>query len=362
MVTTEKKNQHYIPKFYLRNFSFHGNEKQIGVFNLNNQHFCPTAKLKTQGSKNFFYGRDGIVENKLSQTEGIFAKVLKNIIDSGDLPQKDTEEHWNLLKFVAFTELRNPVKIENTKSMFKEIQRSVLETDPKANLNEIFPSASHDEIIGLSLSSWTDIVKNSRDLDFKLLLNNTNSPFISSDFPVVKYNQYLQWRKWPQAKTGFGQTGLQIFFPLNSKMTIVFFDSGIYKVGNKKQKTYSINKTQDIDSINILQFVNCFETVYFDEKGTENYIRNLYLSSKKYKRANIVKSHETYLFENEAEKKELLDSKFKNLMILNTSDPETNLNIDAIKIHSNGRLHRLHPSMSQLRPYPSYLRDLRRAE
>lgn len=51
---TDKKNQHYIPKFYLRNFSYDGNKNQIGVFNIFNNIYVQQAKLKTQGSKNFF--------------------------------------------------------------------------------------------------------------------------------------------------------------------------------------------------------------------------------------------------------------------------------------------------------------------
>ncbi|MDA3844285.1 MAG: DUF4238 domain-containing protein, partial [Candidatus Kapabacteria bacterium] len=59
---TEKKNQHYIPKFYLRNFSYQRNNKQIGVYTLKNNLFIQTGKLKKQASKNFFYGSDGEVE------------------------------------------------------------------------------------------------------------------------------------------------------------------------------------------------------------------------------------------------------------------------------------------------------------
>ena len=78
---TEKKNQHYLPKFYLRNFSYYNNEKQIGLYNIFNSFFIHQAKLKTQGSKNFYYGKDGIIENFLSEHEGRFAKIVKEIID-----------------------------------------------------------------------------------------------------------------------------------------------------------------------------------------------------------------------------------------------------------------------------------------
>jgi len=70
IMKTDKKNQHYVPKFYLRNFSFQNNKKQIGVFNIENEFYFLKAKLKTQGSKNFFYGSDGVIEDSLSLIEG----------------------------------------------------------------------------------------------------------------------------------------------------------------------------------------------------------------------------------------------------------------------------------------------------
>ena len=48
MKRTEKKNQHYIPKFYLRNFSYQNFGKQIGVYNLENKLYIPKAALKNQ--------------------------------------------------------------------------------------------------------------------------------------------------------------------------------------------------------------------------------------------------------------------------------------------------------------------------
>ena len=44
-MVTDKKNQHYVPKFYLRNFSFEDNKKQIGLFNLENE-FYSQFKIK----------------------------------------------------------------------------------------------------------------------------------------------------------------------------------------------------------------------------------------------------------------------------------------------------------------------------
>jgi len=349
---TEKKNQHYIPKFYLRNFSYHANEKQIGLYNIFNSIFIRQAKLKTQGSKNFFYSKDGQVEDYLSVLEGNFAKIVKNIISNQRLPKKLSDEHFELLSFIIFTDLRNPVRIESMKGMFSDMEKRLIELDENVNVEKFVPKMSHKDTIEMSFSMIPDLILNIADLDYKLLINETKTPFISSDFPVVKYNQYLELKEWQQSKTGFATVGLQIFIPLNHKLVILIFDSSIYKVGNRKQKCVPINQITSVNEINKLQFINCFETIYFDEKISEDYIRNLHEASKKFKRANQSKSELSYIIREGEDYKELISRK-QNLMILNSSDCETNLKVEVIKIHSNGQAHKLNSTIS--RKFPSSL-------
>ena len=53
------------------------------------------------------------------------------------------------------------------------------------------------------------------DLNFKLLRNKTQKPFITSDFPVVEYNQFMETQDWFEVSyTCCGWIGQQYFFPL----------------------------------------------------------------------------------------------------------------------------------------------------
>ena len=287
----------------------------------------------------------------------MLAKAIRNIINTSNVPKKGDSDHFDLLTFLVLTDIRNPVNIQNTKDMFDSIRNSILELDSNADVDNIFPRLTHDSHIKLALSKLMDSVLLLADLDYKLLINVTDKPFICSDFPVVKYNQFLELKKWQYSKTGFGLVGLQIFIPLNSEIMLLFFDSAIYKVGFKKQKIYRIIKQQDIDSINILQFVNCFDTVYFNDKASETYIKKLHDSSKKYKRANVSRSELNYLIENEKDRQEYLKSGKKNFLIVGNSDCETQLNIDGLKIHSKGKVHQLNPTLSQLRPHAEKMKN-----
>jgi len=352
-MNTDKKNQHFVPKFYLRNFSYKKNKKQIGVYNIKNKIFVQQAKLKTQGAKDFYYGHDGKIEDGLSEIEGIIAERLKNIINNKSIPAHKSYEHIDLLFFIALTDLRNPVRIENMKEMFKELEKRLLELDPNVDAKKHIPSITHDESIKLSLSNMHEIAKNIIDLEYKLLINKTNKPFISSDYPVIKYNQFLELKKWTYSKTSYGIIGLQIFIPLNSEICIIFFDSGIYKVGNKRQNILEINSEEDIDNINILQLINCLETIYFDEKASESYIKKLHEKAQKFKRANMTKSDLNYVLEKENNEQVIINEPLgkKNLIALGITDCETKLKVNGIKIHSKGLAYKLTPYISQLRKH-----------
>jgi hypothetical protein len=225
---TDKKNQHYLPQFYLRNFSYNGNKKQIGIFNLKNEFFFNMSAIKNQGSKNFFYGYDGLIEDSLSDIEYLLSNTIKNILDTERIPHKRMPHQINLLHFIALTDLRNPMTMEKIKGSWNGINNSMLKMHSKANTSEFLPKYNHDEVIKLALSEVPLVVENMADLNFKLLINNTLVPFISSDYPIVKYNQYLEEKNWKHGKTGYGNTGLQIFIPLNSRIMILFYDAMIY--------------------------------------------------------------------------------------------------------------------------------------
>lgn len=348
---TDKKNQHYIPKFYLRNFSFEKNEKQIGIYNINNKYYFQTAKLKTQGSKNFFYGTDGVIEDKLAFIEGDLATCIKNLISSRQLPKKKSKTHIDLLTFVGLTHLRNPVAIENIKNMAKNFNTQIQSMGLKVDSNALMPEISHDEAIKLALSNVPRMIENAIDLEYKFLINDTFKPFIGSDFPVIKYNSFLENKKWEYGRTGYSSKGLQIIIPLNYELSIIFYDSAIYKVGSKKNNYLKLNDEADIKQLNILQFINCHNTIFFNELASETYIKKLHLESSKWKRANQTESSLHHMIKTD-DKKSLIvpnSKKQKNLIISGTTECEINLNITGIKIHSRGKKSKLSTNMAQIR-------------
>jgi len=79
IIMTTKKNQHFVPKFYLRNFSYEMNNKEIGIYNINTGFSYNKAPIKGQAYKSYFYGKDNDVEDKLSKAEGFTSFIFKKI-------------------------------------------------------------------------------------------------------------------------------------------------------------------------------------------------------------------------------------------------------------------------------------------
>jgi len=350
-MTTKKRNQHYIPKFYLRNFSIELNEKQIGIFNTNSKKFVAAGSLADQGSKKFFYGKDGKTEDWLSNVEGKLSTCIRNILKSQKPPERDSFDHIDLLGFVAITDLRNPVNIDAIKERNEIMKNSVLEIDPNTDTSKIIPDTTHEENIELALSHIILIMKMCRDLEFRLLINQTSTSFITSDVPVVRYNQFLERRKWPFGKTGFGTVGLQIIIPLDPNRVIFFYDPKIYSVGLKQSNCMYLTSEDDIDQLNLLQILNCKNNLFFNESITEDYLNELVDLSVNFNKANLTTSI-TY------DRVNSMQGGSEQLIRMGKTDCEINLTLKGVRLSSGAGTVQFTNSIVMLRPHAKRIREM----
>jgi len=100
-----------------------------------------------------------------------------------------------------------------------------------------------------------------QDLEIKLLKNNSDIGFITSDNPIVFYNQLLEEIKFEGAKTGIIHRGLIILLPLSPLYCIILYDSKVYKIGSKKQTIVNVDYS-DINNINALTFLSSDKIIY----------------------------------------------------------------------------------------------------
>lgn len=278
-------NQHYIPKFYLRNFSWQNNLKEIGIYNVVNGFHFDRAALKNQACKPYFYGKDLAVEDFLSKHEDVNAFIFKDIITYGSLPPNSIDFKKPLLYFILLFELRNPVAAVN----FEESINALVHKMPAITKLPTATKIKISDAVIFSLSMLDKAVDYCMDLNVKLLINCSNIPFITSDNPLIKYNQYLERNKFPIGSIGYGTKGLQLFIPISPLYSLVFYDSSIYKVGNKKGNTVVINSDNDVLQLNLLQCLNANEIIFYNEFINYKQIEHLLKESLKYPKPNKVR-------------------------------------------------------------------------
>jgi len=279
----ERKNQHFIPQFLLRNFSDNG--KQIGVYNISKSRYIPRAGLRKQACRRNFYGKDKKLEKSLSIFESKVAPIIKDIINNYELPKKESEEYYLLLLFVANL-------LTRTEGFLMELQER-LDKFYKSLISEIQPELKkYLDSFKVTFSSFPPYALESSiyvffsimDLNCKLIQissPNDKQHFVISDHPVVHYNQFTRLAKKPGGTEGFCLKGTKIFVPLSYKLYLIIYDGNVYKVGNKKSITVKASET-DIFQLNKLQYLHSHSNIYFHpEFGNERYIKEICKGKKK---------------------------------------------------------------------------------
>ena len=64
------KNQHYVPRCYLRAFTEHGDGVRINLFNTDRERVIPLVSARHQCSRAYFYGSDAELEAAIQQRGG----------------------------------------------------------------------------------------------------------------------------------------------------------------------------------------------------------------------------------------------------------------------------------------------------
>jgi hypothetical protein len=337
-----QENQHYVPKFYLRCFSNQNNPKEIGIYNIKTGFSFEKAPIKGQAYKPYFYGKDLSVENWLGKLENLTSFCFNGIIKHCSFPSKSINYKDLLLKFVLLFELRNPVGAQNMEDSFNLLAKHIPDF-PK--LPEGTKIKITDPVL-IWLSVGDKAFACCKDLQLKLLLNYTTVPFISSDNPKIKYNQFLERHNYPAGIVGLGSRGLQIFFPISSALMLVFYDNTTYKIGNKKEDNIRIVDEKEIDQLNLLQCLNANEIIFYNNFTNSAYIQKLMGKTSNFKKPNkpVIEEAENYIpFEGTN------NDKISKLLIHRITESRINLQLKFIKELSVAKLLTIDKKQFQIR-------------
>ena len=277
-----KKHQHYVSVFYLKFFSHNNEGRQISVYNIKSEKYISKASLRDQAYEDYFYGSDGVMESGFEILENRVSKLLHQMIEENSHPKYYSKDHHAILTFTILLHARTLRTAEELNEMVDKLLKKILSKDPrvKDRLNEVkIGYAKPAKVIVQVVVSMLPIVM---DLAFKILVNKTKTPFITSDHPVVFYNQFFESMKHWGSNIGLASKGLQIFFPISPLHLLMFYDKKLYKVGGKRHKPINISNTKDVDNLNGLQNLNARANLYFNESVSESYIRTLNTQISKY--------------------------------------------------------------------------------
>ena len=264
----QTKNQHYVPQFYLRNFSEDG--RGIRTFNLSSGKVIPHAKLKCQCSKDYFYGEDGVLESALGGMESAFSATFKNCIKLCPKERISDEDFCLLTMFVAVQYLRTKKMIDIMEQFGKQSYKTLAELYIKLNNVDLSPDQIKIETdkdfprYVLRIGVLQQPLLN--DLECVVLENKTGEDFVLSDNPIIFQNPLLE-KHVKYNCCGMASRGLQIYFPLSPRRAICFYDSEVYKFSGRN--IIDLKSPKDVMQLNRLQFMNADKNIYLKEDNVD---------------------------------------------------------------------------------------------
>ncbi|MEJ0103132.1 MAG: DUF4238 domain-containing protein [Bacteroidota bacterium] len=130
----------------------------------------------------------------------------------------------------------------------------------------------HSDPVLLALVNSADKVHLLDYLSCKLIVNLSYLPFITSDNPVVKYNQFLEAKEAYVGATGIAVKGIQIFLPIHPRMMICLYDPAIYTCGEDHKVTVITESIDEVHQLNSLQYLNSHSQLFFNDFISKEYI------------------------------------------------------------------------------------------
>ncbi|NTW53926.1 MAG: DUF4238 domain-containing protein [Chlorobaculum sp.] len=258
------KNQHFVPRCYLKEFTHRSEGTTINLFNIDRKKTISNAPVKNQCSKDYFYGKDEFLENVIQLLEGTYASTLQQLLSSLS-PALNNNQIFILKRFLLFQYLRTEAA-------------SKLTVEISASMNEVTGNSGYYfnlEIKKAVLMAMRDYVTNIKiidDLKICIVQNKTDIPFITSDDPVVLSNKWhLNDIRTKLRSFGLRTCGALLFLPITPKLMCLAYDGDVYHIAHKNCWT-SILDINDVIAFNEQQILNCRANLFFKDIDHHSFV------------------------------------------------------------------------------------------
>lgn len=258
----EKKKQHYVPKFYMQLFANQQNE--FSVFNTRDKKVLYPVPYGSQCYKDYYYGKDGVWENRLSDMEATWANTIKLVLTRSPLTDEDI---LSLKRFALYQRQRTMAEENYSKQVRKELliecskcicadkgwkyEADVIEELCEQRANESITPAETLQFA----EQYLDSIK---DLSVVIIEYKTKRELFSSDVPVISINPFHQ------QTIGYGSMGLIMLFPISPHHLVVIYDEKMYP--RFKGKLYvELSNEKEVLNLNILQLISAEKILFGKE-------------------------------------------------------------------------------------------------
>lgn len=258
-------NQHYVPRFYMKNFSIikgSGRKEKalISFYQFDDQLLKQNIPTKSICYKDYFYGEDGKIEKDFANKERRWAEVIQSIINI-DKYNLDEEQEKQIKEFAIFQYCRTLAMYNYTKDMIVEIEHRLI-TDKFPDADEevirelVSKKIEKKEMIADTINMCEELVEEINDLSISIIKFDTTKKLITSDMPVIGINPF------DSSKVGFSVVGIVIFFPISPDIMVMIYDSKIYE---NCANYMTISNEQDVINLNKYQLISAEERIMAKE-------------------------------------------------------------------------------------------------
>lgn len=224
--------QHYIPKFYLKNFS-HSSETIYCYDKIKEKSF--KANLSDIAHENFFYDVSELspatVEKNMAKKEEMFAKVFAYLIQLKSMEHIRSDTREVIFLFLATQLLRTKEFRSDIKNTYEQmINLLAKESGIKIPENlQVYITDDSAKRMHLDMLLDPNVVfyfaKTLGSKIWTVIENTTDDPLWTSDHPITFFNNYAY-----VGNMGILSPGVEIHFPLNDKLCLTSYDPAFARV------------------------------------------------------------------------------------------------------------------------------------
>ncbi len=269
---------HYVPQFYLRNFSEDG--RRVYAYHLASSKLQGLVGVREQSQEQNFHVTQHN-EDHMTEWEGRWSGLVKGILDTHKLPY-EKEELGNLQLWMLIQYVRTKRNVYEAVHHMRHVTALAYVGDSKTpatmeDFDEVVNSINIQDAAPFVIRNSKAIVPYIADLSM-LLLHSVNGDFVTSDNPAFFWNPYAR-------NNDKVLRGVQVVLPISSEFCLLLYDASTYDLEQAHRKRdYILIRETDRKLLNRLQVLSANEVVYWHRERSVLEVERLDQATKSQRR------------------------------------------------------------------------------